>query len=252
MLGTNKRIENSGSKILAIEGNGNQENLEFLASLEDENEGLKLKYYTWLSRLFIFFATISCLFMVFAALVLFRLAPQVSVEPFLIINQDSSNGIVRQEPITTKMASKEQLMETFIRQYILLRNTVINDETEMQSRWYPGGMVNFLSAPWVFDEFYRNLELLLTQYHSQGLSREVEIISIYKLGGQKSPVWKVDFKTYDLFEPADGSEPVYKERFWTASVTSYFYRDRIFMGRRLINPIGFTVTRFSQTEVEII
>ena len=42
-----------------------------------------------------------------------------------------------------------------------------------------------------------------------------------------------------------------KERYWTASVTARFYPERVFMGRRLINPIGFTVTRYSQSEVEI-
>ena len=40
-------------------------------------------------------------------------------------------------------------------------------------------------------------------------------------------------------------------RYWTASVTAYFLRGREFVGLRLINPIGFTVTRYSQTEVEI-
>lgn len=78
-----------------------------------------------------------------SSLALFKLAPQVSVEPFLIIRQDTSDGIVRYEPISYKMASKNQLMETFVRQYVLLRNTIIADEKEMQTRWFPGGMMNF-------------------------------------------------------------------------------------------------------------
>lgn len=121
--GQNKAI--GGSKILAIEGTGGKQNVEFLQSMEQKTESLKLRYYTWLSRLFIFFAVLSCLFMVLASLSLFRLAPAVSVEPFLIINQNTSKGIVRQEAITDKMASKTQLMETFIRQYVIVRNTVI-------------------------------------------------------------------------------------------------------------------------------
>ncbi len=151
-----------GSKILAIEGKGGKQNVEFLQSMEQKNESLKLRYYTWLSRLFIFFAVLSCLFMVLASLSLFRLAPAVSVEPFLIINQNTSKGIVRQEAITDKMASKTQLMETFIRQYVIVRNTVINDTQEMRTRWFPGGMVNFLSAPLVFDAFYANRESIMS------------------------------------------------------------------------------------------
>lgn len=241
-----------GSKILAIEGKGGKQNVEFLQSLEQKNESLKLRYYTWLSRLFIFFAVLSCLFMVLASLSLFRLAPAVSVEPFLIINQNTSKGIVRQEAITDRMASKTQLMETFIRQYVIVRNTVINDTQEMRTRWFPGGMVNFLSAPLVFDAFYANRESIMSSNIEKGLSREVEIIKIYQQGGSKSPIWKVDFKTYDLYAATASTDLVFAERYWTASVEAYFFRERMFMGRRLINPMGFTVTRYSQTEVEIL
>ena len=83
--------------------------------------------------------------------------------------------------------------------------------------------------------------------------REVEIISIGRQGGKRSEVWKVDFKTYELRpgNSSTGGALIMKERYWTASVTARFYPERIFMGRRLINPIGFTVTRYSQSEVEI-
>ena len=86
----------------------------------------------------------------------------------------------------------------------------------------------------------------------KGLSREVEIIKIYQQGGEKSPIWKVDFKTYDLYAATASTDLVFSERYWTASVEAYFFRERMFMGRRLINPMGFTVTRYSQTEVEIL
>ena len=74
------------------------------------------------------------------------------------------------------------------------------------------------------------------------------------IGGEKSPVWKVDFKTYDLSTTMRNQNTwalILSTRYWTASVTAYFLRGREFVGLRLINPIGFTVTRYSQTEVEI-
>lgn len=52
-------------------------------------------------------------------------------------------------------ASKTQLMETFVRQYIMVANTIIDDPMEMRSRWEPGGMVNFLSCP---QRIYRFLQ----------------------------------------------------------------------------------------------
>ena len=241
-----------GSKVLAIEGRTETQNIEFLETLEQKNESLKLTYYTWLSRLFIFFAVLSCLFMVMACLSLFRLAPSVRVDPFLIINQNTSNGIVRQEAISKRMPSRAQLMETFIRQYVIFRNTFINDRDEMDSRWKPGGIINFLSAPAVFSQFRKNRDVIVTENIEKGLSREVEIIKVYRQGGNTSPIWKVDFKTYDLYTATASSELRYAEKFWTASVEAYFFPSRVFMGRRLINPIGFTVVRYSQTEVEIL
>ena len=119
-----------GTKILSLtDGNGQQR--EFVSEAEKEVEGFKLKYYMWLSRLFIFFSVISLSVFMSSSLALFKLAPQVSVEPFLIIKQDNSDGIVRYEPIALDMASKKQLMELFVKQYVILRNTIIRDEKEM-------------------------------------------------------------------------------------------------------------------------
>ena len=146
-------------------------------------------------------------------------------------------------------------METFIKQYVILRNTIINDPMEMRSRWNRGGMVNFLSSVEVFAAFDKSTKAMWEQIFKQTLVREVEIISVGRQGGPKSPVWKVDFKTYDLYDEQGKSqaqkESTLRVRYWTSSITAYFMKERKFMGRRMINPLGFTVTRYSQTEVEI-
>lgn len=242
-----------GTKILSITGSSDAPT-EFISVIEEETAGLKLKYYIWLSRLCILFAIFSLLIFMSSSLALFKLAPQVNVEPFLIIDQDSSDKIVRYEPIGYDMASKEQLMEVFVRQYVITRNTIIDDEVEMQTRWFRGGMLSFFSSYDVFDQFEISSQRTWESMRKSKFIREVEIISIGKLGGRKSAVWKVDFKTYDLFEASRDSTSgalSLKVRYWTASVTAYFIKERIFMGRRLLNPLGFTVTRYSQTEVEI-
>lgn len=251
MNNVDNRLE--GTKILAIE-DANSFKHEFISEDEQEVSGFKLKYYMWLSRLFILFAIASLLLFMSSSLALFKLAPQVTVEPFLIIRQDSSQGIVRNEPIEYDMASKNQLMEIFVRQYVLLRNTIIYDEREMMSRWYGGGMINFLSSYKVFSEFEQYRDGLWGAMRENERVREVEIISIGKQGGEKSPVWKVDFKTYDLSgidRDQKTKAQILNVRYWTASVTAYFVKERVFTGIRLINPLGFTVTRYSQTEVDI-
>lgn len=216
---------------------------------------LKEAYYQWISRLMILLCIVSLGFFVSASLVLFRMAPQVTVEPFLIIKQDNSESMVRYEVISFDMASRKQMMELFIKQYVMMRNNILNDEQEMQSRWLPGGIVNYLSAPDVFIKFYNETVKSMYTLMKDDMVRDTEILNIGKVGGEKSPVWKVDFRTYDLSRPtgdgADGRLRL-KTRYWTASVTAFFIPQRIFMAKRLINPLGFTVTRYSQTEVEIL
>ena len=225
----------------------------FLGQAEKEKHSSKMHYYMWLSRLFIFTATLALMIFLSSSLALFKLAPQVSVEPFLIINQNDSNDMVRYEPIAMNMASKEKLMEIFVRQYVQYRNTIINDQLEMMSRWYPGGIVNFLSSDDIYSEFDKYQQKVWKYNVENQISQEVEIISIGKVGGKKSPVWKVDVKTYEVSQRnrnGDTGALVLRTRYWTASVTSYFIPERIFVGRRLINPLGFTVTRYNQSEVQ--
>lgn len=76
-------------------------------------------------------------------------------------------------------------METFVRQYVLLRNTIIADEKEMQTRWFPGGMMNFLSSDYVFGQFSAYRDSVWSKIIDAEMVREVEIISIGKLGGEK-------------------------------------------------------------------
>ncbi len=242
-----------GTKTLAIEGNAKAP--QYINELEEEQSTFRQTYYLWVSRFFIVTATISMMFFVMASLALFRLAPMVEVEPFLLINQSESENIVRNEAISQDMTSKDKLLEMFIRQYVILRNTIINDPVEMRSRWMGGGMLNYLSSPEVYNEFGNATKQVWENIFKQTLVREVEIISVTRQGGKRSAVWKVDFKTYDLYNEQGKTqaqqETTLRVRYWTSSITAYFIPERAFVATRLINPLGFTVTRYSQTEVEI-
>lgn len=250
-MAENKQNMLSGQKVLSIEDKNGKPNFEFISQVEKEQNHTKLTYYILLARLCVFLATISAGYMVLASLSLFRLSGLVSIEPLLLMKFDASENIVRSEPIALNMASKPQLMETFVRQYVITRNTIIDDSMEMRSRWQPGGMVNFLSAPLVYNDFYKQELPKLKEYQDKHLTREVEIISIIRQG--KSATWKVDFKTNDLYsDNANSGVQYFKESFWTVSITSYFIPERSFVGRRLINPLGFTVTRYSQSEIDLL
>ena len=243
----------SGKETLAITGAVYEP--KYINELEKEHNTLREVYYLWVSRFFILTATVSSIFLVLASLSLFRLAPMVTIEPFLLVNQNTSEGIVRHEAIEKNMASKDKMLKMFIKQYVVMRNTIINDPTEMKTRWMGGGILNYLSSPEVYDEFGAATKSLWPEIFRKVMVREVEIISVSRQGGQRSPVWKVDFKTYDLQNEGgsqEQKEATLRVRYWTASVIAYFIPERAFVGYRLVNPLGFTVSRYSQTEVEVL
>ena len=194
------RLETTNSRLAIADASNRPVNMNYVTDINVRTSSARESYYRWLSRFVILIAILSLLFFSSASLVLFKLAPEVHIEPFLIIKQDSSEDMVRYETISRDMPSANQMMELFIRQYVILRNTVINDEREMQSRWFAGGMLSYLSSIEVFEEFFNTMEKEkhMEQNAKAKLSREVEIISVGKVGGNRSPVWKVDFKTYEL------------------------------------------------------
>ena len=247
-----KQIE-ATPKMTAIEGK--TKDPQYLNSLEKERNTLKQVYYMWLARCFVALATLSMMFFVLASLSLFHLAPAVTVDPLLLVNQNDSMDAIRSEAIAPNMASKDQLFDMYVRQYVILRNTIINDPVEMRSRWMSGGIVNYLSSPQVYENFGDSTKKMWEEIFKKVMVREVEIISVTRQGGARSSVWKVDFKTYDLYneqgKTQSQQETTLRVRYWTASITAHFIPERAFMAMRLINPLGFTVTRYSQTEVEI-
>jgi type IV secretory pathway component VirB8 len=128
----------------------------------------------------------------------------------------------------------------------------LDDQREMQSRWYGGGLINYLSSPQVFDEFFRqNVEQTINKFSQSHTIRTVEIVSLEQEGGTKSRSWKVKFNTYDLSPGKEGEASggmILVTKHWTASLQAVFVPERMFLARRLINPLGFTVIHYSQSE----
>jgi len=252
MVELNKNNKLAGVERLAIE---DQNHKPFIETFGDKQEDLssKAKYFLWLSRLFVFFSIIAVGVTVASSLSLMQLASMIEVRPFLVSNQNSTDEIVRVEPMSSKMASKEHMMIMFIKQYVRTRNTIISDKKEMMIRWFHGGMIDFLSSKYVFIQFDLYRKRIWEKAMGAGMTREVEITSIKKQGGKKSKLWKVDFITYDInpltINP-DTGVIVPRKRYWTASIEAKFLKNRVFMSRRLLNPLGFTVQRYSQVSVD--
>lgn len=204
-------------------------------------------YFRWLSRLVILCAIVSLGFFLSSSLVIFRLAPEIIVQPLLIISQDNSDNMVRYEPITKNMQSLKKFTELYIRQYIIMRNSVVNDEQEMQTRWGPGGIIHYLSTPSVYNDFVGANAKKVEKMFDANFSREVRIDSINKVS-ENSPAWTVEFTVYSLSNKSvDNSGALtLKTMRMKASITPKFIPERVAIFPRLINPLGFTVMKYNQ------
>jgi len=247
------QLDGGVRKLLIADGNAPQRediNIEFVKDVDVDTHSAREMYFRWLSRLVTLCAIISISFFLSATLVIFRLAPEIIVEPLLITNQNDSTNMLRYEPITNKMPSLKQLNEMFIRQYIIMRNTVINDAQEMRTRWGPGGIVHYLSAPQVYKEFVGKNINAVHRMFDNGYSSEVRIDEMYK-ESQSSPAWTVRFTVFHLSRSrGEGGALTLKTQRYKASITPKFVEARRVIRARLINPLGFTVLKYSQSEIK--
>ncbi|MBP5216040.1 MAG: type IV secretion system protein [Alphaproteobacteria bacterium] len=242
-----------GSKTRLLSGNnshkGEYQKMEFVTDEGVEERTSKSIYFMWLSRLVILCAIISLSFFLCASLVIFRLAPEISVEPLLIIKQNDTETMVRYEPIDPKMSSIKKVTEMYIKQYVILRNTVVNDMQEMRTRWGPGGIIEYMSAPDVYAEFVGKNADSVDQMFDDDYSSEVRIDELGK-ETESSPAWNVVFTVFNLSKNRGNSGALtLKTKRYKVSITPKFIPERSLQRPRLINPLGFTVMKYNQSEI---
>ncbi len=217
----------------------------------------KLIYYRWISRLMAFLATISLLYGICATLSILKLAPSIIIDPQIFVSFSDSESYVKRERIEWWMDSREKMMINFMKQYVEYRNTYIKDAREMENRWLWGGLVSYLSTYNVYKSFEKEFPAVKSELDEKGASRSVEILSVERTGGENSNTWKIEFKTYDftyqkgIINRKKDTFPIIKERYWTANVRGYVDPRRITSYRRLLNPLGFVIYSYYQSEIKV-
>ena len=248
----------ANQKILRLTDKGKtREAPEFITEDVVEVRRAKMVYYKWIARLMALLATCSLLYGVCTTFAIQKLAPEIMIDPQMYVVLSDSKSIVKREYINHWMESREQMMVNFMKQYVELRNTYIKDEREMNYRWLWGGLVSYLSTYDVYKEFEKVYPLLQKEMTENNSSRSVEILSVERTGGEKSNTWKIEFKTYDYTFKSDfisrksDVTPVITERYWTANIRGYVDPGRRTAYRRLLNPLGFVVYSYFQSEIDI-
>lgn len=247
-----EQISSDNTKKILLEGNGTKTALnprpirpQRKISADVVVENATEKRYLWTARAFAIVFAVSLCCNLILTYVIIKVMPLYRVEPYLFSFADKGEQIYHIEEVK-KIYDYKYLTEIFVREYILLRNTFVNDEKEMRERWDPGSNLQEMSGSSVykiFKEKFADKAIELIREHN--LTRNIKISSVTEVGPKKGGMgWQVEFRVEDMM-PAKETPQV---SVWVANLTIRYRNKTVRFGERLKNPLGFTVVEYSQTE----
>ena len=215
------------------------------------------KRYLWTARAFAIITAISLCCNVVLLLAIAQVMPLFRIEPFLLTFQSKSEQVYNIMPVRGNLTDEKAIItaislccnvvlllaitEVFVREYVLQRSSFDRDIPEMEARWMPGGPIQEMSSPAVYQEFLnKTAKRAIDLIRSRSLQRNVRILTVNELG---QGLWQVEYETQDMYPDSTAPEINY----WTASLRVSYRRKSVKYGERLNNPVGFTVDRYSLT-----
>lgn len=226
---------------------------EFLFSKVDESTNDKLgaypekvhvgampeRRYLKTSRIMTLVAAAMLCGTIILAIVVYMLSPQLRSEPMLLAIDRRFYKLEPAERSVVVVPASRLMMEEHIKQYVLLRHTIVSDIDEMRLRWDDrNSHLLWYSSEEAFKEFKSAKEIGLARM-KEGLTTEVDVRFIHRLG---NGLWMAEFDTIESM-PED-EHPTVKR--WRAVLEAGF-RPRAYPNRdeQLKNPLNFFVNKYS-------
>ena len=202
------------------------------------------KRYLWTARAFAVVTAISICCNLLLLLTIANILPLHRVEPYLLTLSDKEDQVYRIVPYSNNMEGEKAITETFVRQYVLLRTTLLADVDEMTSRWQSGGDLEEMSSPVVYQDFLKNTGVKLMQRMKQdGLTSNVKIITVNEI---EDGVWQVEYSV-DYYLPSSFTPRTIRYR---ASMRVRYINRRVQYKERLKNPVGFKVVSYGTKQIK--
>ncbi len=171
------------------------------------------------------------------ALIVYMLAPQLRARPGLYyINKQFYKLMNVQRSVVSRHANA-LILEMYIREYIMLRYTILADIDEMKRRWDKGSDLFWYSSEETFKGFQPEQATMSNQM-MEGMTREVRLRFVsYVWDG----LWLAEFDTIDKMP----EEEKPRVRRWRAQIRAG-YRSRPYPNpdMRMKNPLDFMVFQF--------
>lgn len=200
----------------------------------------------FVAMLFMGIALFSMAVNFFIVLTLWQTAPQLQVISQVVF-QDAmgSKQLMLAEPFNSDMTDPQKLNEMFVRYYLINRLSTFPDPIEINQRWGTNGIIYRLSTAAVYAAFIGGTNL---DQRLQAIERTVSTtnVSISKIS-RLDYTWTVDV---DLFQYDPMTNQVFQQTV-TAVVEIRNDPARVFFNYDLINPHGFIVVNYRQTQKKI-
>lgn len=191
-------------------------------------------------------ALVSLIFGFICCVTLMRVSSEVRVLSQVIPKDtQSSDDYVLPDAINSKMLSRTELDELFVRRYIMLRHENIRDKEVAEVRVGELGELHFLSFAPVYKQF---IKIQGAASPAEALSRfyqnPVSTVEFKRISHRpKTNMWQVEF---DKVYP-NASGEIEKRVPYTAAVVVGHASSRVRMTSYLANPLGFVVTQYSES-----
>lgn len=238
---TQQKLLNSGSQTRRPQqGLGRRINRKNENLLVNASE----KRYLWTARAFAVVTAISLCCNFILLLTVANILPLYRVEPYLLTLSSKEDQVYRIVPYTRNMESQKAITETFVREYVLLRTTLLADPEEMESRWQNGGDLQEMSSPPVYRDFMKyTYGKLMKRIKQDGLTSKVKILTVNEVEDGK---WQVEYKA-DYYLPTSYTPKTMRYR---ASLTTKYEAKRVQYKERLKNPVGFKVVTYGSVQLK--
>lgn len=202
------------------------------------------KRYLWTARAFAVVTAISLCCNLILLLTVSNILPLYRVEPYLLTLSNKEEQVYRIVPYSRNMEAQKSITETFVREYVLLRTTLLADLEEMESRWKNGGDLQEMSSAIVYQDFKKNTgNVLMQRMKQEGLTSNVKIITVNEI---EEALWQVEYNV-DYFLPSSYTPKTIKYR---ATMKIQYQPRRVQYKERLKNPVGFKVISYGTKQIK--
>lgn len=199
--------------------------------------------------------------------------PLKEVYPYLITFKESDEKIVAIEPLSGDAPGIQYATEANVRQYVKLRHTFSPVESFIESQWGSSSQLAAMTESAAYAKFAEAAKSERTQMTTRGLSRSIDIESATMV---RPDTWQVAFTTTETPGGSDGTltaspgdvsnpgasigsntgtnigminvNPPKVTKRWLATMNITYQPQRITFDKRLLNPLGFTITDYSVIE----